>query len=227
MLDHMLLRSTFLNASMIDIVYACLLAFILGVAIAFAYVRSFSGLSYSRAFIQSLIFAPLLTAIAMQAVGDSMSRGLGMLGAFSLLRFRTNIKDSRDMMFMFASLAMGLACGVYSYPIAVISIIFFCGAVYIVHNIPFSVNSDFDAVLRLQVDNSIDSQSSIDRVLAEYARRYALISMREMGQGSRLDMTYQVKMQKGKMQNQLVGELGKIASLRDIHVFVQDQAHEV
>jgi hypothetical protein len=89
------------------------------------------------------------------------------------------------------------------------------------------VNSDFDAVLRLQVDNSTELQSQVDRVLAEYARRYALISMREMGQGSRLDMTYQVKMQKGKMQNALVGELAKIASLRDIHVFVQDQAHEV
>lgn len=227
MLDHMLIRSSFLNASLIDIIYACLLAFILGVAIAFSYVRSFSGLSYSRAFIQSLIFAPILTAIAMQAVGDSMARGLGMLGAFSLLRFKTNIKDSRDMMFMFASLAAGLSCGVYSYPIAVISIIFFCLSVYIVHNIPFSVNSDFDAVLRLQVDNSTELQSQVDRVLAEFSRRYALISMREMGQGTRLDMTYQVKMQKGKMQNSLVGELAKIASLRDIHVFVQDQAHEV
>jgi uncharacterized membrane protein YhiD involved in acid resistance len=227
MLDHMLVRSTFLSASLIDIIYACLLAFILGVAIAFTYVRSFSGLSYSRAFIQSLIFAPMLTAIAMQAVGDSMARGLGMLGAFSLLRFKTNIKDSRDMMFMFASLAAGLACGVYSYPIAVVSIILFCLAVYIVHNIPFSVDSDFDAVLRLQVDNTVELQSNVDRVLADFARRYALISMREMGQGSRLDMTYQVKMQKGKMQTELVSELGKIASLRDIHVFVQDQAHEV
>lgn len=227
MLDHMLIRSTFVNASIIDIVYACLLAFILGVAIAFTYVRSFSGLSYSRSFIQSLIFAPLLTAIAMQAVGDSMARGLGMLGAFSLLRFKTNIKDSRDMMFMFASLAAGLACGVYSYSIAVVSIFFFSIAVYIVHNIPFSVNSDFDAVLRLQVDNTIELQSHIDRVLAEFSRRYALISMREAGQGSRLDMTYQVKMQKGKMQTQLVDELSKISSLKDIHVFVQDQAHEV
>jgi uncharacterized membrane protein YhiD involved in acid resistance len=223
----MLIRSMFINASIIDIVYACLLAFILGVSIAFTYVRSFSGLSYSRSFIQSLIFAPLLTAIAMQAVGDSMARGLGMLGAFSLLRFKTNIKDSRDMMFMFASLAAGLACGVYSYSIAVVSIFFFSLAVYIVHNIPFSVNSDFDAVLRLQVNNSTELQSNIDRVLAEFSRRYALISMRETGQGSRLDMTYQVKMQKGKMQTQLVDELSKIATLKDIHLFVQDQAHEV
>ena len=84
MLDHLALKSTFINSSMIDITYASLLAFLLGVALAVTYVRSFNGLSYSRGFLQALIFAPLLTAVAMQAIGDNVARGLGTMAAFSL-----------------------------------------------------------------------------------------------------------------------------------------------
>lgn len=227
MLDHSVIKSTFVNSSTLDIVYACLLAFILGVAIAVAYVKSFRGLSYSRAYIQSIIFAPLLTAIAMQAVGDSVARGLGMMGAFALLRFRTNIKDSRDMMFMFAALAVGLGCGVYSYDIALISTVFFCLAVFAVHNIPFSVESDFDAILRLQVDNSPTHQSAVDSVLTSKARRFSLISMREMGQGDRLELSYQLKMEEKETESSILNALGKVSSLRDAHLFIQDRAHEV
>lgn len=227
MLDHLVLKSTFINSSLIDIVYASLLAFILGVVIAFTYMRSFSGLSYSRTFLQTLIYAPLLTAIAMQAVGDSVARGLGMMGAFSLLRFRTNIKDTRDMMFIFAALGAGLGCGVYAYPIALISTGFFALAVFIVHNVPFSAASDFDAVLRLQVDNSPERQSKIDSVLKEHSRRFTLISVREAAQGERLDLSYQLKMQRQDSQARIMQQLGQIESLRDAHLFLQGNAHEV
>lgn len=227
MLDHAVLKSTFINASLIDITYACLLAFLLGVAIALTYVRSFNGLSYSRAFLQAMIFAPLLTAIAMQAVGDSVARGLGMMGAFSLLRFRTNIKDTRDMMFMFAALTAGLACGVYAYNIALVSIAFFCLAVFVVHKVPFSAECDFDAVLRLQLDNQLESQTSVDHILKRHSRRFSLISVREMGQGERLDLSYQVKLNQRDSQARIMSELARVGSTRDVHLFMQDKAHEV
>jgi uncharacterized membrane protein YhiD involved in acid resistance len=227
MLDNLMLKTTFVNASLINIVYACLLAFLIGVAIAITYVRSFNGLSYSRAFLQALIFAPLLTAVAMQAIGDNVARGLGMMGAFSLLRFRTNIKDTRDMMFMFAALTGGLACGVYAYPIAVVSMIFFCLAVFVVHNMPFNAEPDYDAVLRLQVDNNPELQKSVDGVLRSHARKFSLLSMREMAQGERLDLSYQLKMQKPESQSRIMSELSRVSSLRDMHLFMNDKANEI
>jgi uncharacterized membrane protein YhiD involved in acid resistance len=208
-------------------VYACLLAFVFGVIIAFTYVRTFNGLTYSRAFLQSIIFAPLLTAVAMQAIGDSMARGLGMMGAFSLLRFRTNIKDSRDMMFMFASLSVGLACGVYSYPIAVVGVIGFCMAVYIVHNVPFSVEADYDAVIRLQANNNPESRKAVDHVLEKHSRRFSIISLKEAAQGQRLDLTYQVRMRSPEIHGQIVKDLAAIPMTQDVHLFMQDRAHEV
>lgn len=227
MLDHAVLKTTFINATLIDIVYASLLAFVLGVFISLIYVRSFSGLSYSRTFLQALIFAPLLTAVAMQAIGDNLARGVGMMGAFSLLRFRTNIKDTRDMMFMFAALGVGLACGVYSYQIAVVSVVSFAIAVFVVHKVPFSVDADFDAVLRLQMDNNPDLQNSVTQILRTQTQRFSLVSIREMSQGQRLDLSYQLKMRQMESQGILVSELSQVNSLKDIHLFIQDRAQEV
>lgn len=227
MLDHSLIKSTFVHASSIDVIYAALLSFVMGVAIAITYTQTFRGLTYSRGFLQSLIFAPLLTAIAMQAIGDSIARGLGLMGAFSLLRFRTNIKDTRDMMFIFAALAGGLASGVYAYQFAVISIGFFCLAVFIVHNVPFSPESDYDAVLKLQLDNKPQLQEQINVILKNKAKRFVLLSMREMAQGDRLDISYQLKLKKHHSQSEIFTDLGKIESLKNVQIFMQDQAHEV
>jgi len=226
-LDHAILKTSFVNASLIDIVYACLLAFVLGTIIAVTYVRSFAGLSYSRAFLQSLVLAPLLTAVAMQAIGDNVARGLGVVGAFSLLRFRTDIKDTRDMMFMFAALSAGLACGVYAYPIALIGSLFFCLAVVAIHKVPFSIEADYNAVLRMQLDNSPELQKQVDGILAHNTRRFSLISVREAAQGERLDLSYQVKMRDAQSQHQIMADLNKVSSIRDAHLFLQDRAHEV
>lgn len=227
MLDHAILQTTFDNAPFIDIVYACLLAFVLGTLVSLTYVKSFNGLSYSRTFLQALIFAPLLTAIAMQAIGDNLARGVGLMGALSLLRFRTNIKDTRDMMFMFASLAVGLACGVYAYGIAMIGVAFFIAAVFLIHKVPFSAENDFDAVLRLQVDNNPDLQNRVGSILNSHANRFTLLSVREMSQGQRLDLSYQLKMKQQSSQSSIVSELSTVPSLRDMHMYMQDRAHEV
>ncbi|MCB0407844.1 MAG: DUF4956 domain-containing protein, partial [Bdellovibrionales bacterium] len=226
LLSHSELKATFANAHLIDVIYAGLLAFFLGACIAITYVRSFRGLSYSNAFIQSLVFAPILTAIAMQAIGDSVARGLGLMGAFSLLRFRTNIKDTRDMMFIFAALATGLACGVYAYGFAVISLGFFCFAVLILNKVPFSLEADYNAILKFQIDADKNTNSSIDSVLQKNSSRFHLISARELAQGEKVELTYHIKVSSHKTQYIIIQELGKIPSINGIHLFLQEGANE-
>src|SRR6476469_10442732 len=97
MLDINALATTTANPTLISICYALALSFILGTVIAVVYVKTFQGLSYSRNFIHCLVLCPVVTAIAMQAVGDNLARGIGMVGAISLLRFRSSLKDPRDM----------------------------------------------------------------------------------------------------------------------------------
>ena len=79
-----------------------------------------------REFMQGLALISIVAAMVMQAIGDSLARGLGMLGALSIIRFRTSLTSPRNMAFMFASLAAGIACGVFGFTIAFIGTAAFC-----------------------------------------------------------------------------------------------------
>lgn len=79
----------------------------------------------SSNYIQSLILSSLVATTIMQAIGDNVAVGLGMLGALSIIQFRTNFRDPRDIIFMFAALGTGIACGVYGFYVAILGTILF------------------------------------------------------------------------------------------------------
>ena len=113
------LLSTGLNTATAEQALLCLLvAFVLGKIIAITYQRTYQGLSYSRSFVQSLVLGAVVSTILMLAIGDNLARGLGILGTMALVRFRTNVRDTRDMIFVFAALAIGVSSGVRAFSVA-------------------------------------------------------------------------------------------------------------
>ena len=112
MLDALTLQNSSANTSFITVLYTLLISFLLSTLIALVYEKTFRGLSYSRNFVQALILSSIVAATVMQAIGDSLASGLGMMGALAIIRFRTSFKDPRDIIFMFAALASGIATGV-------------------------------------------------------------------------------------------------------------------
>ena len=97
---------------------ALLLAFVLGQLVAWVYVRTHSGLSYSRSFTQSLVVMTMLVTMVMFVVGNSIITAFGLLGALALIRFRNVLKDTRDTVFVLLALAVGMACGTQRYSLA-------------------------------------------------------------------------------------------------------------
>ena len=79
-----------------------------------------------REFTQGLALISLVATMIVQAIGDSIARGLGLLAALSIIRFRTSLSSPRNMAFMFASLAVGIACGVFGFVIALCGTVAFC-----------------------------------------------------------------------------------------------------
>ncbi|MEK7357029.1 MAG: DUF4956 domain-containing protein, partial [Bdellovibrionota bacterium] len=218
MLDFSLINSSMTNPTLLSVVYAFLLSFVLGTAIAVIYIKSFQGLSYSRNFIHSMVLCPIVIAIAMQAIGDNVARGIGMIGALSLLRFRTNIKDPRDMFFVFASMTVGLSAGVHAYGIAVVGVACFAGAVFVLSKTPFAYGPQYDGLLRLNLTRQGEEQRRLEAALEDSCKHFALISIREVGQGDRLDYSYQVKMKPGRKTDSLVNEIGRIENARGVNL---------
>ena len=131
-----------------------------------------------KEFMQGLALIALVAAMIMQAIGDSLARGLGMLGALSIIRFRTSLTSPRNMAFMFASLAAGIACGVFGFTIAFIGTAAFCLVAFF---LAFRRGEDAKQLignLRVNVEPDSDTGVDVERILKKYTTRYRLYEYR-------------------------------------------------
>ena len=101
-----------------DVLLNFLAAAVLAALIYISYRISHSGPVYSRRFNVSLVMMTLITTLVMNVIGNNIALSLGMVGALSIIRFRTAIKDSRDTAYIFWAIAVGICCGVSDYMIA-------------------------------------------------------------------------------------------------------------
>ncbi|EOT30003.1 DUF4956 domain-containing protein [Enterococcus saccharolyticus] len=98
-----------------DIILNFVIAGILGLVIYLSYRISHAGGMYSTKFNVSLVMLTLITTLVMNVIGNNIALSLGMVGALSIVRFRTAIKDSRDTAYIFWAIATGICCGVQEY----------------------------------------------------------------------------------------------------------------
>jgi len=129
---------------------------------------------------QALALVSMVAATVMQAIGDSLARGLGMLGALSIIRFRTVLDDPRNMTFMFASLAVGIATGVYGFTIAFIGTLFFCIGAVILRFSPLSNTKELIGSLKIELPKEGDEESEFNKILDSYCHHYELEQIRFM-----------------------------------------------
>ena len=98
-------------------------AFLMGIFILLVYRQTFRGVLYSKGFAISLVLLAMVTALVIRTISSNLALSLGMVGALSIVRFRTAIKDPVDTVFMFWSVGEGIAIGTKFYDIAIISAI--------------------------------------------------------------------------------------------------------
>lgn len=106
------------SLTMQNVILNFVAAAVLSLLIYTSYRLSHSGAVYSRKFNVSLIMMTLITTLVMCVIGNNIALSLGMVGALSIVRFRTAIKDSRDTAYIFWAIAVGITCGVSDYLIA-------------------------------------------------------------------------------------------------------------
>lgn len=215
------------TGSLADAVMGFLMAFVVGSSIAALYVGTFQGLSFSKSFVHSLVLSPIVTAIAMTAIDGSLARGIGMMGAFSILRFRSNIRDPRDMFFLFASLALGISCGVGAIAVSLLGLVAFMGTILVLSKVPFAQTARFDGVLKFSLTSSGSNKSIISDQLEKTCKRFSLVAMRQASQGEIINYVYHVKLKKGFDKDALVDSLTAVNGVSGISILVRDQEVEM
>lgn len=193
-----------------DVLLSFLLTFLLASVIAKTYQITYEGLSWSKSLTQALVLGSLVTCLIMIAIGDNLARGVGIIGSLAIIRFRTNLRDPRDIVFVFVALGVGVAAGVQSYVPALVGTAAFCLVALLLRFSNIGTSRKHDGMLRFQVPADSEASARVGEVLKRVTRTFALIAMNRVAQGEMIDYTYQVKLNEPEEAEELLRELERI-----------------
>ena len=195
------------SISLLDSVIAMGMAFLLGMYIFFIYKQTYSGVMYSSGFGVSLIAMTLITTLLIMAVVSNVVLSLGMVGALSIVRFRTAIKEPTDLMFLFWSIATGIVLAAGLIPLAVFGNIFI-GILLIL----FSRGGKMDTPYILVVHCTGEQEKQVRDCIASGVRRMSLKS--KSVTGDRTELNYEIRLK--EEETEFLNTLNKISGVSHV-----------
>ncbi len=203
-----------------------LLAFICGQLAAWMYIYTHWGLSYSRAFVQSIILLTIIVCLAMMIIGNNIAIAFGLIGALSVIRFRNILKDTRDTAFIFFALVVGMATGTGSYPLAILGTGVFCMVLLYLHWVHFGSRYTGDGFVRFHLELGKSGREVLQVLLDRYCRASHLVSQRfeESGQG---ELAFQLTMRDPTRADDFVEELKALDGVSNVTFVLHEEHAEV
>lgn len=193
-------------------------AFILALFIAFIYKRTHKGLSYSQSFVFTLVLLGPLVAVVMLIIGSSVARAFTLFGAFTLIRFRTAIKDTKDIAFVFWALVTGLAVGTGNLVLAVISTLLIASIVMILSRINFGSLRNYDAVLTFTSDPERGAAGGYRTIFDKYLKSTNLLRAGGAREGKKMEMSFHIQLLRGRDLEQFLQELRRTPGIDEVHM---------
>ncbi len=205
---------------------AVLVAFVLSQLGAWVYIYTHHGLSYSRAFVQSIILLSVILTIGVMVIGNHVAIAFGLVGALSVIRFRNILKDTRDTAFVFFALILSMACGTFNYQLALLGTLAFCSLSLYLHWTQFGTRHVGDGFLRFEWDSTGVKRTDWYAILARYCRTTRLVSHRiqEAGTG---EASYRLGMRNPQLADQMVEELRGLNGISNVTFLLQEEELEV
>ena len=179
------------SVSLLDMVIALTLAFLLGLFIYFIYKKSYSGVMYSASFGVTLIALTLITTLLIMAVTSNIVLSLGMVGALSIVRFRTAIKEPMDIAFLFWSIAVGIVLAAGLIPLAVLGSLF-VGLVLLIFSSKKGMESPYILVVHC------DGPEQEARVLSLVSERVRRLNLKSKSvSAGQIELNYEIRLKEG------------------------------
>ncbi len=207
-----LFKSSFLenisSFSALDMGIAMVLAFVVGLFIFFVYKKTYSGVMYSAGFGISLIAMTLITTLIILAVTSNIILSLGMVGALSIVRFRTAIKEPLDISFMFWSIAAGIVLGAGLLPLAILGSAFI-GVILVLFVNKKSVDSPYILVISSEGEKQEDE---ILKQITTNVKKHSIKSKTVSDSG--MEFTLEVRLKESSTK--FVGAIKAIPGVRSV-----------
>ncbi|WP_288678911.1 DUF4956 domain-containing protein [uncultured Clostridium sp.] len=191
------------SISFLDMFIAMILSFAVGLFIMQVYKKTFKGVMYSSTFAMSLLALTLITTLIILGVTSNVVLSLGMVGALSIVRFRSAIKEPLDIAFLFWSISEGIVLGAGLIPLAILGAVFIGIVMVLFAN---KKTTDNPYILVVNCKNDI-SENSVLNILSKNVNKYCVKS-KTISPSNGIEMTIEVKLK--NITTSFVNEVSKI-----------------
>jgi len=198
-------------------------AFICSLIISAFYRITYRGPGYSISYINSLVVLGMITSIVIMVIGNNLARAFGLVGAMSIIRFRTAVKDTMDIIYIFFSLAIGMAAGVGLHIIAFIGTLFIGTIIFILSKTnALSMAEDKFLLQFTYSGHEISEKAAYNSTLKKYCRRVNLLNIKSiLNNGS--EISYHVSLRNKKLNHEFINELGTVEGVKQINLYFDEE----
>jgi hypothetical protein len=203
------------NQELFEIIFSILLSLAIALIISQIYKFTHRGLNYELSFMKTLVLlAPIVASVMLFIRGD-LVLSLGLIGSLSIIRFRTPIKDTRDMVFLFWVIAVGLGCGTYNWMIVIITAIIMTVIMFVLHFVSYGVMQSKEFILVVSGFSALKTKE-LGTVISKYAQDIVIRSQET--EDELWEVVYELRFDRliDNREENLVGELRNVESVRKV-----------
>jgi hypothetical protein len=208
------------NVTPMDVLVRLILALLFGGAVSWVYCWTRRGESIAPSFPTTLVLLSVLIAMVTQVIGDNVARAFSLVGALSIVRFRTVVRDTQDTAYVIFAVVVGMAIGAKNPWVAIIGLAVVTAAAFIMMYLrpgPL-VDDDPEYVLSLRVGLGQDVNKLLDGQCDPHITDRKLLSMGTGKQGIALTVIYQVRLRPGGSPDELVRTLNRTEGVQSVQL---------
>ena len=189
------------------------LAFLGGMAISATYMATHRGLSYSRAFVNSLVVIPMVVTVVMMVLNNNLVTAFGLMAVFAIVRFRNVLRDTLDTSYVLSVLVVGMACGTQRFSLAVIAALTIMATMFFLWYTSYGSRHRFDLVVNLHWARPLAELELVRRVLKRHSHTMLCASQRSSEVAAGTDLSYRLLLRNPDISDELLTELREVTGV--------------
>ena len=165
----------------------------------------------------------MITTIVIMVIGNNLARAFGLVGSMAIIRFRLAIKDTQDIVFIFFTLAVGMAAGVGLYMIAISGTIFIGIIILLLSKTNYASPHKREYLLQFQFSSDNNDDAPYIAIFEKYCKTFKLVNIKSIGETDIMVLSYYIKLKKKEMGKEFIREIGHIEGVSNINFFFDEE----
>ncbi|CUS95991.1 DUF4956 domain-containing protein [Candidatus Chrysopegis kryptomonas] len=211
-----------ISISPVEVIRNLFVAFVCGFIVSVFYKISYRGISYSSTLVNSLIALSMITSVVIMVIGNNLARAFGLVGAMSIIRFRTAIKDTQDIVFIFFALAVGMASGVGLYAVSIVGTLTVGLVMYALSRLNYGMPRRKELLLQFTYEAIDEKEPEYTSVIKSECKDFKLINVKSP-RGDLFELSYYIRLKDKSKAGELVRKLSKLPGVKNVSLLADEE----